>query len=246
MDARPASTVILVRDAVPEGIEVFMLRRSAQSAFAPGAYVFPGGTVDAEDRSKRAHYQTRGIEKERLRRLFRMKEPPEESLQASLVVTALRELFEESGILFASDGAARVVDWEKEHRAFLTLLEERGWTADATPLELFSHWMTPQSVIPKYDVYFFVAELPRGQTAVADAFETHDGVWIAPADAVARSAASQFSVIYPTRKHLERLCGFRSVHELLEFARTKRILTVRADGDDASGFSVSGEIENAW
>ncbi len=204
---------MLVRSAA-ESIEVFMLRRSAKSAFAPDAYVFPGGTVDETDRDARAP----GMEPERLRRLFRMASPPDPALQASLVAAALRELSEESDV--------RIDDGES--------------------LELFSHWITPRSIAPRYDVYFFVARMPEGQTAIADAAETHDGLWIAPADALARAAAGELHVLYPTRKHLERLQSFDDVGALLEFARKKPILTILPSGTERDGFTLPAELEGVW
>lgn len=211
MELRPASTVILVRDTAAGGVEVFMLRRSAQSAFAPNVYVFPGGTVDACDRDAGSR-----IAPHELGRLFRMQSPPSLDLQASLVAAARRELHEEAGVSLE----------------------------DAGPLELFSHWITPLSVTPRYDVYFFVAPMPAGQSAVADAAETHDGVWIAPVDALDASAGLR--IIYPTRKHLERIAQFDNVGSLLAFARTKPISTVLARGSESEGFDLPAEVTEAW
>ncbi|MGH7738179.1 MAG: NUDIX hydrolase [Candidatus Tyrphobacter sp.] len=214
MEVRPASTVILVRPGCGAGVEVFMLRRSAKSAFAPNVYVFPGGTVDPADRKS-------GIgdasESERAR-LFRMPSPPPDDLQIGLLAAARRELFEEAGVLLDED--------------------ER--------LELFSHWITPVTLSPRYDVYFFTARLPKDQEAVADAYETHDGIWIAPSAALARGGEGGFSLIYPTRKHLERIAAFDSVEALLGFAATKPIATVLARGSEADGFTIAAELENAW
>ena len=208
---RPASTVILARAGEP--LEVFMLRRSARSAFAPNVYVFPGGTVDERDRAT-----SDGVDRELLRRMFRMETPPPPALQASLVAAARRELHEEAGVLL-----------------------DASW-----PLELFSHWITPLSIAPRYDVYFFVTRIPEGQEAVADANETHDGIWIAPRDALARDEASGFSIIYPTRKHLERLARFRNADEMLAAARSKPIRTVLAHGSEREGFALPAGLEDAW
>ncbi|MHB8432864.1 MAG: NUDIX hydrolase [Candidatus Tyrphobacter sp.] len=213
MSVRPASTVMLVREAGARGIEVFMLRRSEKSAFAPNVYVFPGGTVDATDRDAGAR-----TSHEELRRLFRMDSPPGRELQAGLVAAARRELLEEAGVRLPG----------------------------AEPLELFSRWITPTAITPRYDVFFFVARMPEGQTPVADATETHDGLWLTPADALARSDAGDLRVIYPTRKHLERLRGFPGVAELLAFARTKPILTVLAEGTERDGFALPRALEGGW
>lgn len=209
MELRPAASVILCRDAA-DGIETFMLRRSERSAFAPNVYVFPGGTVDAEDHGASG-------DAERWRRAFRMERPPPLDLQRALVAAAQRELREEAGV-----------------------------TVGSGDLELFSHWVTPESIEPRYDAYFFVCRMPPNQEAVADAGETHDGIWISPADALARGERGTFAIIYPTRRHLERLRAFHSVDALLEFARGKPIRTVLARGDVRRGFSLPEELDGAW
>jgi recombination protein RecT len=211
MELRPASTVMLCRDA-ESGIETFLLRRSAASRFVPNAYVFPGGTVDPEDAAEPP------VAPDELRRLFRMASPPSERMQGSLVAAARRELFEETGVRLGAGGA----------------------------FELFSHWITPLRIAPRYDVYFFVARIPAGQRAVADATETHDGVWIAPAQALARAEAGTMHVVYPTRMHLARLRAFRTVEALLAFARTKPVVTVLPDGDEREGFALPAGLEDSW
>ncbi len=211
MELRPASTVMLCRDC-PDGIETFLLRRSATSRFVPNAYVFPGGAVDpVDDTATPPSEQT-------LRHLFRMATPPSARMQASLVAAAHRELFEEAGIRLGSAGR----------------------------LELFSHWITPYGITPRYDVYFFVAPLPDGQNPVADAAETHDGVWMTPAQAVARAASGSMYVVFPTRMHLERLRAFRSVAQLLDFAWDKPVVTVLPHGDEKIGFSLPPDVGKAW
>lgn len=210
MDPRPASTVMLLRDA-PDGLEVFMLRRSAQSRFAPDAYVFPGGTVDESDRESL-------VDGALLKHLFRMEQPPPAELQRGVVAAAVRELREECGVRLAG----------------------------AQDLELFSNWVTPESISPRYDVFFFVAAMPHGQTARADAVETHDGVWIAPSNALERGAAGGFYLIYPTIMHLARLRRFHSAGEVLAFARAKPVHTVLARGDVQTGFTLAPGLEDAW
>jgi 8-oxo-dGTP pyrophosphatase MutT (NUDIX family) len=231
---------MLVRPAAA-GIEVFMLRRSRESAFAPDAYVFPGGTLETQDLDERTAVV--GLDAARC--------------GAGLVIAALRELFEECGVLFACrPDRTSIIEWDARDPdrerlrsgkvSFARLLDERGWLADARPLHLFSHWITPASESRRYDVHFFVAAMPSGQKPVADAAETHDGIWIAPADALTRAANGELFVLYPTRKHLERLSAFDRVEALLKFARAKPIITILPTGTQEDGFVLPPELEDAW
>ena len=243
---------MLLRDA-PQGIEVFMLRRSSRSTFAPDAYVFPGGTLEAQDvmACKRAV----GVDADRVRRLFRGEQDPETRVQAALMVTAVRELFEECGVLFACDStqepmeAYRREDLEslrKGHLSFYDFLTATELYADARPLLLFSRWITPQSEPRRYDVFFFVAPAPQAQHAEADAVETHDGIWLVPRDAIRRADAGELHIIFPTRKHLERLRAFESVAAAMTVARTKPIRTVTAESAAQEALGLPPELEDSW
>ncbi len=252
VEVRPAATVMLLRDASP-GIEVFMLRRSSHSRFAPDAYVFPGGTLEPQDEA--ACERAVGIDEHRLRRLFRGERAPAPSVQAAIMVTGVRELFEECGVLFACDSTHEPVEgYRREDLAsvrdrrlsFDDFLIATELYADARPLLLFSRWITPKSEPQRYDVFFFVAPAPQGQNAEADMVETHDGMWLSPQEAVRRNDAAELHVVFPTRKHLERLQAFESVAAVMDFARTKPIVTVTADSIAEAAFGLPAELENAW
>jgi hypothetical protein len=103
-------------------------------------------------------------------------------------------------------------------RSFEEVLRENDWYADASALVYFSHWITPPTEPRRYDTHFFLAIAPD-QLALADADETHDGVWIAPGDALQRYRDGTFRLVYPTIKHLERLAPFDSIDALTRFAR---------------------------
>jgi len=258
---RLAATVILVRPP----FEVYLTRRSARSAFAPDAFVFPGGTVDVADFSAAAQERTLGLEPERMAAQFRASIPSalpsdepvlEHTARPALFVAAMRELFEEAGILPASDAdgvsidAADLAAADREAvrsgtTSFAGFLSARGWFADARALTLFSHWITPRSEPRRYNTHFFLAAAPPDQAALADASETHDGVWIAPAAALERMREGSMHLVFPTIKHLERLQGFDRIDTALTFARTKPILTIvpRDAGDD---FAIPPALENAW
>lgn len=268
-DVRLAATIILGR-ARAHGWEVYMTRRSARSAFAPDAFVFPGGTVDEQDRTSRMRERTIGLEPQRLAEQFRASLSPllpsgESSIDlddaAALCVAALRELFEEAGMLIAQtrEGtpvAAQAVwsddvqdDRIRVHRnelPFAGMLEDRDWFADARALTLFSHWITPPSEGRRYNTHFFFAPGPPDQAGSADAHETHDGIWITPSDALERYEQRQFHLVYPTIKHLERLAPFATLDDVRTFARRKPIVTIMPATTQDDGFEMPSELEHAW
>ncbi|MHB8231158.1 MAG: NUDIX hydrolase, partial [Vulcanimicrobiaceae bacterium] len=151
-----AATVMLVRPAEGAGgFDVFMLRRSAQSAFVPDVYVFPGGTLDPQDSSPEARARTRGLDGPGVRAAYRAQ-------SAGLMVTALRELFEEAGVLLACDADGRPLgradlrarteqlagarqNLQSGEMAFADILAQLDLYADASALTLFSRWITPPS-----------------------------------------------------------------------------------------------------
>lgn len=263
---------MLVRPGSTSGLEVFMLRRSEASHFAPDVYVFPGGTVDDADGSDAALARMRGFSAPPAQRRFAFKaspllpvpaDLPEERDGRMLCVAAIRELFEEAGVLLAcdADGVPVAPDRAAQIRARLhgarlnlcdgtmrlwELLAELDLYANAAALVLFSRWITPPSFPRRYDAYFFVAEAHRDQMAQADAFETHDGVWIAPGTALARHAEGSFRMVYPTMKHVERLATFDDVGALLAFARTKPIVAIMPHAQGEMQFRLPAALENVW
>jgi 8-oxo-dGTP pyrophosphatase MutT (NUDIX family) len=262
---RLAATVILVRPP----LEVYLARRSSTAAFAPDAFVFPGGTVEAQDATEVMRARTLGVEPARIAREFRSSIPSElgcsepaiEAADApTLFIAALRELFEEAGVLFArtATGTAIGAAASNQHGveaqraavragalAFADFLTSHDWFADAAALTLFSHWITPPSEPRRYNTHFFFATASRDQGALADASETHDGIWIAPRAALERRRAGTLHLVYPTIKHLERLQAFESVADASEFARSKPVLTIMPR-DVADDFEIPATLENAW
>jgi 8-oxo-dGTP pyrophosphatase MutT (NUDIX family) len=232
--------------------ELFMLRRSESSHFVPDAYVFPGGTLSEIDLSERALARTRFASDEgqlRARIAALTSDVPLASDRelSALSFTALRELYEEAGIFFACDASGNTVEdaADASRTDFLESLERRDLYADARRLALFSQWLTPPHLPKRYNTHFFLAPAPEGATAAADAYETHDGIWIAPADALARNETGDLHLVYPTIKHLERLAQFATLDELLAFARTKPVLALSPETANG-GFSLPPAQENAW
>ncbi len=255
---RLAATVMLVRPGTERGFEVLMVRRSGASHFVPDAYVFPGGTVEPADSEPETLARVYGMDDDLLGREFRMRSfpqfpapfgPPELAQAGSLMVAALRELYEEAGVLLACDahGAAITSAAAANERApFLRALEALNAYADARALALFSHWITPPVYPRRYNAHFFLALASAGQDAWADTVETHDGVWIAPQRALDESELGRFTLVYPTIKHLERLAEFASVDALMQFARTKPIYSIMPDAAPGSTFSLPEDLEFAW
>jgi 8-oxo-dGTP pyrophosphatase MutT (NUDIX family) len=262
---RLAATVILARPP----FEVYLTRRSAASAFAPDAFVFPGGTIEAQDASEAARARTLGLEPDRIGREFRARIPPElasdepsvdRDAAGALFIAALRELFEEAGVLLARTAAGLPVDVASADRqriaaerigvrngtvSFADFLQAHDWYADARALTLFSHWITPPSEPRRYNTHFFFALAPADQAALADAIETHDGLWISPRSALARGRSGELHLVYPTVKHLARLQEFDSVDAALAFARSKPVLTI-VPRDTADDFEIPAALEDAW
>jgi glyoxylase-like metal-dependent hydrolase (beta-lactamase superfamily II)/8-oxo-dGTP pyrophosphatase MutT (NUDIX family) len=191
---RPAATVLLLRDT-PAGIEVLMTRRSLTASFAPGAYVFPGGGIDAADRA--AHTQA-------------ARRPTQSDLHLTQAIAAIRESFEELGVLLArhTDGrwadAADIAALDRQ-APFAAQCAARGLTLAADQVFVLAHWITDRDLPRRFDVPFLVARMPEGQTPVADESEQFEPVWVRPADALARHKDGSFFIIFPTIRTLERL-----------------------------------------
>lgn len=243
--ARDAATIMLVRegaDGDAPALEVCMLRRHLDSDFVGGAYVFPGGKVDDDDRSVAAGHACAGRSETEASDLLDL---PSGGL--AFWVAALRECFEEAGVLLAYQGApeegGRLVDLtgprarrglaalRAELNAggvdFLEVLHRQDLYLAVDRVYYFSHWITPEGAPKRYDTRFFVAALPPGQVPVHDEHETVDTVWVRPADALARAAAGELDVIFPTMKNLEAIGRFSTSQELLAAAAAvERVPTV--------------------
>ena len=201
---RPAATVLLLRDA-PAGVEVLMTRRSMTASFAPGAYVFPGGGIDAADAA--AHAQA-------------TRRPTQSDAHLTQAIAAIRESFEELGVLLArhADGTpATAADLAalKRDAPLAAQCSARGLTLAAADVFVLAHWITDRDLPRRFDVPFLVARMPEGQTPVADEAEQFEPVWVRPADALARHAAGEFFIIFPTIRTLERLQKHATVDSVL-------------------------------
>src|SRR6202167_4966767 len=237
---------MLVRDAVSEGgpvLEVCMLQRHLNSDFVGGAYVFPGGKVDDEDRTPAAEEACALRSDAEASAMLGV-----ESGGLAFWVAALRECFEEAGVLLAyrGDGAggdAAILDAHDaatRHRLaalrvalnagevrFLDACRGEGLRLATDRVHYFSHWITPEPAPKRYDTRFFVTALPPGQVPIHDDHETTDTVWVQPTEPLARARDGEFDIIFPTIKNLEAISRFTTSTELLEAAAAvERVPTV--------------------
>jgi 8-oxo-dGTP pyrophosphatase MutT (NUDIX family) len=222
---RDAATVMIVRPAVA-GLEVYMLRRKPSMAFAPGAYVFPGGSVDARDADEEVAWAGPDIGE-----WGRVLDAPPEQARA-LVCAAVRETFEESGVLLAGPSADTVVadttgeDWEADRNALLDrsvslaeLLGRRRLVLRADLLRAWSRWITPVIEERRFDARFFVAALPPGQRTRDVGGEAAAVTWIAPDAALAAGRRRQIDLWLPTAVTLAELAGCPDVAAALAAPR---------------------------
>ncbi|HEX7151485.1 MAG TPA: NUDIX hydrolase [Thermoanaerobaculia bacterium] len=190
----PAATVLVVRDAP---LEVLMLRRTETSSFVPGAWVFPGGMMEPIDRELSGG-----------------------SFLSAMRITAARELFEETGVWLG----APLEDSEPKRRRLLAGSLGFRSIFNEAPVELdrlvwTARWITPVGIPKRFDTYFFLAKVSRDAVATAEEQEAMEVLWIAPEDALARNAAGELGMVFPTIKTLEAISGFTSADALLESRR---------------------------
>ncbi|MCU1672828.1 MAG: hydrolase [Frankiales bacterium] len=214
---RDAATVALLRDA-PGGPEVYLLRRVRGMAFAGGMHVFPGGSVDPADADS-------DVDAAWWAQAFGVSEP----LARSLVCAAVRETFEESGVLLAGASAEDLLadvstdEWEAERvaleareQSLTDLLSRRGLVLRGDLLRPLAHWITPDVEPKRFDTRFFVASLPAGQVCRDAGTEADSRVWLRPQDAL----DAGLQLMPPTVAVLQDLARFPSVEEALAAERT--------------------------
>lgn len=224
--ARASATVVMLRDG-EGGLEVFLQKRHGLSDVLGGAYVFPGGKVDAEDAETAMH--------------ARLDAPPallretlgepdlDEVDAAALYVAAVREAFEEAGVLFASgvagDAARDAWAMLRTGRSFHEVLEELSLPVMATALRPWSRWVTPivGGVIRKrFDTRFFLARVPAGQVAVHDNREATESVWLAPREALRQYWDRDIELAPPQIMSLAHLARHRNVDSVMADAAARR------------------------
>ena len=234
---RQASTVLLLRQGA-SAIEIFMMVRHYQIEFASGALVFPGGSIDAADRAiaddPTLYAGFAGSDAETL--AFR--------------VGAVRETFEESGILLArlrgepgiipADKAKAIADAHREALCagttnFVDIIRSSGLELALDLLIPYAHWITPEGLPKRFDTWFFLAGAPPEQLGAHDGKESTDSIWLSPKEALDGGASGRFTLPFPTTRNLIRLGKQRSVAAAIEAAQDMKVVTVMPimsrDGD---------------
>lgn len=230
---RPAAAIVLLRGHEPSDepsggaeafVEVFMVRRHVRNEFAPDVFVFPGGSVTPEDR-----------EAELLPDLCAPVGEGATTLGSGFRAAALRECFEEAGVLLARRGARALAITDEDTGRFATyraalqahavgiaaVAKDEGLTLATDALLHWAHWITPAAWSMRFDTHFFLAAMPAAQEAAHDRLETTAGVWVTPEDALARFERGEFPLVFATVHQLRELRGLPGVAEALRrFAGT--------------------------
>ena len=243
---RPAATVVLVRDdpAARAGrpLQVFLQRRVAGMVFAGGMTVFPGGGVDPGDHAAAASWAG---------------PPPadwaarfghdDESLAAALVQAAVRETFEECGVLLAGPGAVPAgarADLLARRATLAQVLDAAGLPLRADLLRAWARWITPVGPPKRYDTAFLVAAVPGGQVADARTTEAVEATWWSPGAALAAGERGEITLMAPTQRTLEELAGHADAAAVLAAADARPIEPVRpVPRPDGSGVWLPGDPE---
>jgi 8-oxo-dGTP pyrophosphatase MutT (NUDIX family) len=219
----PASTLLLIRNG-NAGLEVFMVKRHHQIDFASGALVFPGGKVDKHDHDPALRAHVDGADKL-------------DDLHLSLAACAIREGFEESGILLArragsrelitAEHATALKDWRpklnKSEVGLTEFLSKEKLRLACDELITFAHWVTPTFMPKRFDTYFYVAATPVGQLGRHDGSESVDSVWVNPTEAI---GDKRWTIIFPTKMNLLKLASAKTAEEALTTARETPVVTV--------------------
>ncbi len=260
-DVKPrlASAVMLLREGDPgQGIEVFMVRRVIQSDFMPDVYVFPGGSVSSDDRAAESaeHVSTP---------ITRHIADPEgrTRLGSGVRAAAIRELFEEAGVLLAYRSGTilainpqDVARFDNYRQAFnqrkgslIEIAQAENLRLATDYLGYFAHWITPAGMPRRFDTHFFITTAPAEQQAAHDRLETSEGVWIAPAEALARSERGEFPLVFATIHQLHELAAFGSVKEACESSASRHVETcipVLVQGKGGVHVHLPGDAAHTW
>ena len=220
-----AATLLLLRDGA--GLEVLMITRHAETAFAGGAAVFPGGRLDVEDSAPALLGHCGAV-------------PAIDTAQMPLRICAIRETFEEAGLLLARRaGETQLIAGAEVEAVQAALLAKLGRAPNFTELVIegrlklatdllvpYAHWITPEIRPRRYDTYFFLAPAPDRQEARHDGHEAVASVWINPAKAAADGAAHRIKMIFATRFNLQKLARSTTREAAFAAARADTIITV--------------------
>lgn len=242
----PSATVIVLRERKakrPQQFELFMVRRADRSSFMGGAHVFPGGKVDEADLHPNMQALCDGLESASVGvpALDGALLPAAEA--AAFRLAALRELFEEAGVLLARDNTGTFVSFESPEKRdrfagyrvaaqqfslpLVMVLAEEGLRFDVSALTPWAWWVTPQEERKRFDARFFLARMPENQEAMHDNQETTTSAWFSPAEALERYRNNEIHLVPPTLRTLEELSSYETLEELWAAAQAKVITRIQ-------------------
>jgi 8-oxo-dGTP pyrophosphatase MutT (NUDIX family) len=238
---RDAATVILIRDGAQKKMEVFLMRRHRDQAFMGGAFVFPGGSLDKGDADPGLASYILGLTAEGAQN--HLQEPGiSGSTALGLYMAAIRETFEEAGILLAYNekgGLLQFADPRGEakytaarlaiYKKTITLKELARQERIRFACDLllpFAHWITPDVEKKRFNTRFFLARAPEGQIPLHDSVEMTESLWLSPSEALSAYRERKIMLMPPTLKNLEELSQFTSEDELFRTAGKRRIETI--------------------
>lgn len=229
----PAATLALLRDRPRGGVDVLLMQRHRASKFAAGDFVFPGGKLESDDTLPDAAAWCAGLDPARAAGVLGLAEAPATAL--GYWIGAIRETFEEVGILLARDAGgadartdgARVAEYRRacqtDTRAFWAMVRAERFTLATDRLVYFAHWITPVDQPLRFDTRFFAAPAPAGQQAMLDEREVTDLRWLSPREALDAFARGEMSLRPPTRRNLALLDGAASTAEALARLRGREV-----------------------
>lgn len=260
-DPKDAATVILLREAAEAGFEVYLMRRHKNQSFMGGAFVFPGGRLDEADCDPLLAGHVCGL----------TGEPPVKSFNEQdldgdkalgLYFTAIRETFEEAGVLSAQYKSGQSVDFNNEaealrfagHRkmlhegriSLLDIADKENLLFSLDMLVPYAHWITPEVESKRFDTRFFIARPPKGQTPIHDSVEMTESLWITPQEALERQGRGQLLLMPPTLITITELALFDSIEEVFAETAKKNIQIIMPQGlsnGDAFGLKLPNDPE---
>lgn len=206
--ALPSASILLVRDGM-RGLEVLMMKRAKTMRFAPGAYVFPGGKVDAHD--GRSFFWRQYLN------------PSVRFQDMNFRIAALRELYEEAGILYTQSHSPRE---DTVRRSVPTALAYAGERLAVENLILFSHWITPVQAGRRFDTHFYLAPFEGQKDGVEDGSEMIENLWVRPKELLMKWEQGGVPIMFPTRLNLMRLSEARTVAEAIEQSLRRTVVPI--------------------
>ena len=233
----PSATIVLLRDRAAGGIEILLIQRHRASKFAAGDHVFPGGKIEVADHPDDVARWCAGLDGDQAARVLGATDGTRTAL--AHFTGAIREAFEEVGVLLAVDAAggaprvdpAKLAEYrracQRDHRAFWDLVRSERLTLTTDRLAYFAHWITPEENPLRFDVRFFAAPMPEGQAAEADEREIVGVRWLSPREAFDAQSRGEISLRRPTVANLRIFDGAQSAADALATLAGRDIPTIR-------------------